>query len=58
MGQAPKVSFLEAAHPTGNKDEFRVYFGGADMVTGSAVVQIFNVDGVVCNGTMPNIRYN
>ena len=24
------VAFLEAAHPTGKTDEFRVYFGGAD----------------------------
>lgn len=34
------VAFLEAAHPTGNSDEFRVYFGGSDTVVGSAVVQI------------------
>lgn len=36
----PNVAFLEAAHPTGRKDEFRVYFGGADAVVGSAVVRI------------------
>ena len=55
---APKVAFLEAAHPTGKPDEFRVYFGGADMVTGTAVVSITAVGGVICNGTMPNIVYN
>lgn len=55
---APKVAFLEAAHPTGKVDEFRVYFGGADMVTGSAVVKMSKIDGVQCNGTMPNITYH
>eukprot|EP01051_Picozoa_sp_SAG22_P002377 SAG22_NODE_104_length_20159_cov_5.877517_16_plen_44_part_00 len=34
------VAFLEAAHPTGKVDEFRVYFGGSDAVVGSAVVKI------------------
>lgn len=36
----PSVVFLEAAHPTGNKDEFRVFFGGADTVIGTAVVSV------------------
>jgi predicted GH43/DUF377 family glycosyl hydrolase len=35
-----KVAFLEAAHPTNTPDEFRVYFGGADTVIGTAVVKI------------------
>ena len=45
-GKAPftcnvdNVAFLEAAHPTNNKDEFRVYFGGSDTVVGSAVIKI------------------
>ena len=35
----PQVSFLEAAHPVSDKpDTFRVYFGGADAVVGTAVV--------------------
>jgi predicted GH43/DUF377 family glycosyl hydrolase len=35
----PQVSFLEAAHPVGDKpDTYRVYFGGADAVVGTAVV--------------------
>lgn len=33
------VSFLEAAHPTSTPDVFRVYFGGADAVIGTAVVK-------------------
>lgn len=36
----PNVVFLEAAHPTGTPDEFRVYFGGADSVVGTAVVRV------------------
>jgi predicted GH43/DUF377 family glycosyl hydrolase len=45
-GKAPwtcnvdNVAFLEAAHPTNTKDEFRVYFGGSDTVVGSAVINI------------------
>ena len=34
------VAFLEAAHPTDKPDCFRVYFGGADSVIGTAVVEI------------------
>ena len=34
------VAFLEAAHPTEEKDTFRVYFGGADTVVGTALVQV------------------
>ena len=35
------VSFVEAAHPIdGRQDEFRVYFGGADAVLGTATVKI------------------
>ena len=55
---APNVAFVEAAHPTSNTDEFRLYFGGADMVTGTAVVQVKFLKDVPCNGTMPNIIYN
>ena len=36
----PQVSFLEAAHPMDEPDAFRVYFGGADAVIGTAVVKI------------------
>lgn len=35
----PNVAFLEAGHPTHSLDEFRVYFGGADSVVGTAVVK-------------------
>ena len=34
------VAFLEAAHPTEEKDTFRVYFGGADAVIGTAVIKV------------------
>jgi predicted GH43/DUF377 family glycosyl hydrolase len=44
------VSFLEAAHPVaGLTDTFRVYFGGADAVIGSAVVS-FKQTGKPCDG--------
>jgi predicted GH43/DUF377 family glycosyl hydrolase len=43
------VAFLEAAHPTDTPDEFRVYFGGADAVIGSAVVQIRKAAGTKCS---------
>jgi len=33
------VTFLEAAEPLGN-DAFRIYFGGADAVVGTAVVEV------------------
>lgn len=46
------VAFLEAAHPTDTPDEFRVYFGGADAVVGTALVKIRRTPGVKCNGTM------
>ena len=36
----PNVTFLEAAHPTERADEFRVYFGGADTVIGTALIQV------------------
>lgn len=36
---APNVVFLEAAYPMGN-DRFRVFFGGADSVIGSAVIHV------------------
>ena len=45
------VAFLEAAHPLGpgnNGTAFRVYFGGADAVIGSAVVEVERVAGVAC----------
>ena len=35
-----RVVFLEAAVPTGNKDEFTVYFGGSDAVVGKAVIKV------------------
>lgn len=48
----PQVAFLEAAHPIhGEVDAFRVYFGGADAVIGTAVVRIRRVEGVACEGT-------
>ena len=35
----PQVAFLEAAHSVADKpDTYRVYFGGADAVIGTAVV--------------------
>lgn len=34
------VAFIEAAHPTGETDTFRVYFGGADAVIGTAVIKV------------------
>eukprot|EP00911_Craspedida_sp_UC1_P002798 UC1_evm4s2046 len=46
---APRVAFVEAAHPTGVENEFRLYFGGADTVTGSAIVRINRVSGVTCS---------
>jgi predicted GH43/DUF377 family glycosyl hydrolase len=36
---APRVVFLEGVKPEG-KDTFRVYFGGADAVVGSALVHV------------------
>ena len=37
----PNVAFVEACVPTGRRpDEFRLFFGGADAVVGSAVVRI------------------
>jgi len=41
------VAFLEAAHPVQQQDTFRVYFGGADTVIGSATIQI-RVTGDQC----------
>ena len=36
----PQVAFLEAAHAIADKpNAFRVYFGGADAVVGTAVVE-------------------
>lgn len=52
-GKAPytcnvkQVAFLEAAHPAGD-DNFRVYFGGADTVVGTALVSFERVPGVKC----------
>ena len=43
----PQVAFLEAAHPAG-LDQFRLYFGGADTVIGSAMVKLEKVSGVKC----------
>jgi len=36
----PNVIFLEAVHPTSVPNQFRVYFGGADAVVGTAVVKV------------------
>jgi predicted GH43/DUF377 family glycosyl hydrolase len=37
----PEVAFVEAAHPVaGATDSFRLFFGGADAVVGTAVVHI------------------
>lgn len=36
----PNVIFLEAAHPTDQPDVFRVYFGGADDVIGTALIKV------------------
>ena len=36
----PNVAFVTAAHPMDQPDVFRLYFGGADAVVGSAVVRI------------------
>jgi len=36
----PNVIFLEAAHPTDETDVFRVYFGGADTVIGTALIRV------------------
>ena len=36
----PNVAFVEAAHPTSEPDTFRLYFGGADAVVGTAVVRV------------------
>ena len=41
------MAFLEAAHPAGN-DTYRVYFGGADAVVGTALVGFKKVPGVAC----------
>jgi len=53
-GQSPSycnvanVAFLEAAHPvSGQPDTFRVFFGGADAVVGTAVVKVDLGAGVV-----------
>ena len=44
----PNVAFLEAAHPVaGQPDTFRVFFGGADAVIGTAVVKVELGEGVV-----------
>ena len=42
-----QVAFLEAAHPAG-PDQFRLYFGGADTVIGTAMVKFEKVAGVKC----------
>lgn len=53
-GKAPytcnvaNVAFLEAAHPTDKKDQFRVYFGGSDAVIGTAVVEINAEKAIQC----------
>ena len=36
----PNVAFVEAAHATPEPDTFRLYFGGADAVVGTAVVRV------------------
>ena len=45
----PQVSFLEAAHPAGDKkDAYRLYYGGSDAVVGTGVVSFERVPGVEC----------
>lgn len=44
----PQVAFLEAAHPAGGMNKFRVYFGGADAVIGTALIAFNRVSGVKC----------
>mmetsp|Transcript_84797 Transcript_84797/g.150151 ORF Transcript_84797/g.150151 Transcript_84797/m.150151 type:complete len:491 (+) Transcript_84797:89-1561(+) len=51
---ARQVTFLSAAHPTEVPDTFRVYFGGADAVIGTALVSFKKVSGVACNFTTAN----
>ena len=36
----PNVAFVSAAQPTERRDTYRVYFGGADAVVGTAVVEV------------------
>lgn len=45
-----QVGFLEAAHPMDKPNSFRTYFGGADAVVGTAVVDFERVPGVACEG--------
>lgn len=54
---ARQVTFLSAAHPTEIPDTFRVYFGGADAVIGTALVSFKRVPGVPCNSTTPDEYY-
>ena len=42
----PNVAFVEAAHATSEPDTFRLYFGGADAVVGTAVVRV-ELGGIV-----------
>lgn len=37
---APRVVFVEAAIATGNTDEFRIFFGGADATVGEAIIKV------------------
>eukprot|EP00730_Choanoeca_flexa_P018838 TRINITY_DN9181_c0_g1_i2.p1 TRINITY_DN9181_c0_g1~~TRINITY_DN9181_c0_g1_i2.p1 ORF type:complete len:711 (+),score=151.33 TRINITY_DN9181_c0_g1_i2:248-2134(+) len=39
-GERKNVIFLCSATPTGNKDEFRLFYGGGDGNVGTAVVQV------------------
>ena len=36
----PRVAFVEAMHATDQKDEFRIFLGGADAVVGTALVRV------------------
>jgi len=55
-GKAPhacnkqRVAFIGAAHHTDTQDTFRVYFGGADAVVGTAVVSFSKVTDAPCPG--------
>mmetsp|Transcript_158791 Transcript_158791/g.280548 ORF Transcript_158791/g.280548 Transcript_158791/m.280548 type:complete len:89 (+) Transcript_158791:943-1209(+) len=45
---AKNVAFVSAAHETETPDTFRLYFGGADAVVGTAVVRFNKVPGTAC----------
>lgn len=46
---AKNVAFVSAAHETETPDTFRLYFGGADAVVGTAVVRFNKVPATACS---------